>query len=299
VGSDVVFRNGIPSDTPEGRRVLGHELAHVAQRPHAGTGPFSLSSATDSAEREADAAGAALARGDRARIAARGASNTLYRLQIAATELGFWDFEQKMVGPDPIDRYHGCDVKIDFRPRLGWVDSSDIGFVQAVRIVDKAGKSREWREGAQRRFSANKWAVDRYPGSKHGWAGSSATGGDSKHFSHGESPDSQQPDETRAAHFSDTPRGFNPGLDWMFQTVAVSRAGSQSGTIYGALHWGFSVDDNQVPKALKPTVTLKPDTDFTGAVKGWNQQAARPDSDLKKDRFAKEAPGQVALPPLK
>jgi hypothetical protein len=63
VGGDIVLGAGAPSPgTRNGQRLLAHELAHVVQQ-HAGTNVAGRSEAGADAEREADAAAAAVTRG--------------------------------------------------------------------------------------------------------------------------------------------------------------------------------------------------------------------------------------------
>jgi outer membrane protein OmpA-like peptidoglycan-associated protein len=73
VGEHVVLGAGAPGpETPAGRRLLAHELAHVAQ-PVAGDAGHGVSQPGDASEREAQQAADAVVRGERARVATAGA----------------------------------------------------------------------------------------------------------------------------------------------------------------------------------------------------------------------------------
>lgn len=73
VGADLVFGAGqFAPDTPGGRRLLAHELAHAAQ-PRA-SGPARIARPGDASEREADSAADAVSAGASARPAVAGAA---------------------------------------------------------------------------------------------------------------------------------------------------------------------------------------------------------------------------------
>lgn len=249
----------------------------------------------------------------RVSVLARAVPGTVQRARIASTVNGWWDLDQTFVPADDIDKYYSCKVKIDFLPRLGLVDSSDVRFIQIASITDFDGQSAEWRSAAKNRLSPEGFAVDRYPftentgnaddqGSKYGWSGTDERGGDRRNFQRGmspyQTPGATEGPETKAAHFEDSPTSNRPSLMWLFETAAVSNAGSQLGQVYGVLIWGFSVDADWKLRALTPSVSAKPTAELLSAVAAWNKQAERPDSALKQDPYAKEAKGQVPLPDL-
>lgn len=77
-----------------------------------------------------------------------------------------------------------------------------------------------------------------------------------------------------------------------FETAVVCLSGSDAGTVYATLLWGFTTD-----AALKVTprpqrATTKQSRDFGSAVEQWNEQAADPTR-------PQNSPNQIALPTLR
>ncbi len=96
VGTDVVFRQGAFSpETKSGKRLLAHELAHVAQGSEgarAEQGPLSVSSPEDGAEREADRMADAVMRGETVEAAnAPAETATLQRQQDDSQSCDGWE----------------------------------------------------------------------------------------------------------------------------------------------------------------------------------------------------------------
>ncbi len=91
LGSDVVFgRDAFAPASPEGRRLLAHELAHVVQQARApvpaGQKAEHVSRPSDPAEVEARRAADAVARGERPVVATAGDGRTLYRAEVAGCD---------------------------------------------------------------------------------------------------------------------------------------------------------------------------------------------------------------------
>lgn len=75
-GRDIGFaKGGYAPEMPEGRRLLAHELAHVAQQAGAPPAGRALSHPSDATEREADDAAARVVAGDKVRLAAKPAAS--------------------------------------------------------------------------------------------------------------------------------------------------------------------------------------------------------------------------------
>ncbi len=91
LGSDVVFgRDAFAPASPEGRRLLAHELTHVVQQARApvpvGQKAERTSSPSDPAESEARRAADAVVRGERPVVGAAGDGRTLYRETVASCD---------------------------------------------------------------------------------------------------------------------------------------------------------------------------------------------------------------------
>jgi len=80
VGRDIVFGQGqYAAGTPDGRRLIAHELAHVLQQQGASRGALSVNAPGDVFEDEADAAARSVLAGSHARIAAAPRCPTMQR----------------------------------------------------------------------------------------------------------------------------------------------------------------------------------------------------------------------------
>ena len=102
IGKDIYFRRGaLAPDTERGKRVLGHELAHVVQQGAVGTGPGQGGAATEARsagrgergsahEREAHGAAEAIAAGDSPRVS--------LRTSAPAVAQGFESYEHANLG---------------------------------------------------------------------------------------------------------------------------------------------------------------------------------------------------------
>ena len=174
-GTDIHFAPGhYRPETPRGRALLGHELAHVVQQAQG------RASSGESAglEREADVAGARAARGERASLAGptralrpNHAGPVQRKIEVATGDLksaGFTDWSYVAYLGEGVVRLrfcHGsdCEAKGEAIGTIGWVTnnpthldvSDDAGkpAANAARASGMAYKSSETKTDATGRFS--------------------------------------------------------------------------------------------------------------------------------------------------
>jgi RHS repeat-associated protein len=237
---------------------------------------------------------------------------------IEGNKYGQWRIKQENTNGTETTEYQS-DVGITFSPNAATVNSTEIAFVQIVRLtyVNPIPTPRErWcmikgdpsspnvqalrkkfydvhvpmdSIGAAKkaRMTPDYWFVDRNLGKKFGWYAYNDDGTPNLEIvSPGKSPDPLAP-----AILTDIPAWNKPNLRAQFETFAISKSGKDPGHIYGGISWGFVVNEDlevtSLPRMFLPT----PTAEFNAAVKAWNDQAAG----LKK---VKSADSQEPLGPF-
>ena len=179
-------------------------------------------------------------------------------------------------------------VEITFTPDTTAVNADEIAFIQTVRLVDtKTGADRDWDATNKKRQTASHTSVDRLSGREQGWYGYKDDDSAS-----GTVTPWKKADPTKPAWMSDTPGARIADATWAFETAVVCRSGTDAGTVYATVTWGFTVDSDLKVTALPTKVFNKPTKEFGSAVQKWNDQAAGPEAD-------RNAPGQKSPPALK
>ncbi len=308
VGRDVVFgAGGFAPETSDGRRLLAHELTHVAQQggAPAGSQPLAVSRPGDASERHADAvAGSAtdpyrpFRDAWRPTPAAQGTAPArvapmLARAPLGSNTYGAWDISETPIPYDSLkDGLYHYNVAITFSPNKATVNSTNIDFIQAAKLVDSAGKNQVSQ--FQKRLTADNWAIDQMAGAKSPWwedpKGMLFTPPGAKKGVVLVDPGSS-PSPLRNAVFRDWPGWNGANTSWSFETAAIARAGKDTGQVYGSVTWGFEVDASRNMTAHKAALTT-PGTAFKGAATAWDTQATGPAAD-------RSAPDQIKMPVLK
>jgi hypothetical protein len=294
VGSHVVFGGGeFAPSTPDGRRLLAHELAHVVQqsaRP-APAGRLRVSRPGDTAEHAAEAA---------TRDRAFGSAGLAVRDRLLASAPGGPTLQRAVKtwgGEYDTDKYDilktgktedGVDMELRFKPGKH-VDAKKIGMVQMVTSRDAgkvvsinktvesrsigAGKAGEGAHIDQLARFGNPLYATGAVGAKdtladtptspdwgqHGWR---FTGADGK---------LTQQD----ALLKDKPRLAGRGSDasQVFEATALALEGAQEGTFYGSVQWGWRADAagkfSKIPLAAVSNDV--PSETFSAATELWNK----------------------------
>jgi hypothetical protein len=302
LGTDVVFGGGqYAPTTRRGAALLAHELAHVVQQEGAVLEPGQepeLGRESDPSERAADAAvDAAIspyrstALGIRARLRATAPTSAV--VQRAAVTWGgeFDTTKYALVTTAGVD---GVDIELEFRPN-DKVDAEKIGMVQSVLSTEKgapiligtaaqqavlkqravaAGQTGEGRRID--RTTADDYANPLYaadvPGATdrlrttptvadwghHGWHYTDAAGKLRK----------------KSALLKDTPTLSSTRTEsgQKFETTALAVQGTQEGTYYGSVSWGWEKNAAGVVSKLPLTRVSKdaPSNAFSAAARKWN-----------------------------
>jgi hypothetical protein len=316
VGRDVVFGAGaFQPDTREGRKLLAHELVHVAQQRGSSPAnqPLAVSTPGDAGERAADAAAASLDGGDPFR-AFRGAytpppasswkaapprvAPSLQRTALGSNAFGDWDINQKPHDAPAPGGIYSYRVKITFAPNKATVNASEIDFIQVDRVVDSKGKAIIAAK-EDKRMTADLWSVDRVKDRKLGWYGFPNKGGPSKGLFTGDKTPrflvepGSSPKPLTPAVLRDEPMDSNTNSTWNFESAAVAKRGPDAGKVYGGVSWGFETDAagkvNPHPAKLIKDMNRP---EFKKSVELWNKQATGPLVD-------RNDPAQQKIPPLK
>lgn len=300
VGNHVAFGAGeYRPGTLAGDALLAHELAHVAQQ----RGATPADPGAQALERDADrsAVHALSALWSNARAAAGSIrQNAMPRLRsglrlarcgrgkhVEGNNFGNWDIDQSVSNGSGAGSPYSSDVHIWFNPNKDSVNCSEIAFVQAVKFVDSAGTPQESRPNFRNRMAASGWELDRLDQRVYGWYGYNNDGTPSGTVVPGSAPSPE-----KSAELTDTPGWSVGNTVWDFETCAICKSGFHQNNIYACLTWGFDVDaDNKLTKH-EPAHRDAPSADFTGAVGGWNTQAAGPAAQ-------RNAPGQQSLGPFR
>lgn len=182
-------------------------------------------------------------------------------------------------------------IEITFKPDTAVVKADEIAFIQRVRLVDTAtGANKDWDATNIGRQTDRKSSIDRLSGKKQGWYGMEDDASNGSHLKKW----TKAMGAAGEAWMEDNPGAQLESTTWEFETAAVSRAGTDAGTVYAVVTWGFSYDDDMKVTALPNKIFNKQSADFTSAVDKWNAQAKGPAASSNVP-----AGGQVELPGLK
>jgi hypothetical protein len=169
---------------------------------------------------------------------------------------------------------YSSDIKVTFSPNAKKVNSSEIAFVQNVRVIDKkTNKSVDPRDNFKNRKTKDEYTIDRLDDKKFGWYGYNNDGTTGSTISPGSAPT-----PLKDAVLTDKPQWNIPDTSWDFETSAIAKSGTDAGKVYGAVTWGFAVDKDNKLSSHPVAETVKPSTQFDDAVKAWNDQAAGPEA---------------------
>jgi hypothetical protein len=298
VGSQIVFAEGrYQPRTAAGRRLLAHELAHVAQQRNAsvpGT-RLEVGKPSDAAERAADAAAQhALVHATTRTVDALDASATVRRTT-AESWAGFFDNDleygltNKRKGKD--HGAYGSPIQIRFTPKPV-VHADKVGLVQTAVST---WNDQTWYLGTEAEATATKARASEAgthidqpnPSSTTPLAGMKypPPGGDlaasvPKNAKFG-IPSAKEP-EDRKAWMSD-PAGLDVdpggipddvGVSQSLETAALGVSGPQKGVYYGSVTWGWDKPPgDKVAKQKKFQLMSKdaPSVEFGLASEAWNK----------------------------
>jgi Domain of unknown function (DUF4157) len=265
-GAEISFAPGqYRPDTPRGRALLAHELAHVVQQadqPQAEDAP--RSSPGEPAERAADTAAAtfgagaapepsrALAVRDRLRATRPGSP----RVMRVASWAGDFTTDTYTTVNDKAGSI-GVDIALRFKPGQH-VDATTIGMTQMVTSKDQGKAIAVTPTVGARSIAAGKAGegahidqLEQFPNPLYatGAAGAKDTlGSTPTHADWGQHGfrfhDKGGTEHKQDAVLKDTPKlpGHGPNASQMFETTAVAVNGVQRGTYYGSVQWGWRSD---------------------------------------------------------
>jgi hypothetical protein len=264
LGSDIAFAPGrYAPESESGRRLLGHELAHVAQQaggsPSAGLGAAPLG------------------------------------VQRAVETLGgTWDTDSYTLTFDGSGNHDGCEIdRLRFTPKDP-VDATKIGLVQAVTSRDNGSPTAINPTVAARSIPAGETDeglhIDRMASRRNPVYGmddptnANAALGDSTAASNAQWGWHYRPsifgfDLGFVAHqdatLYDGPAlpGHGPNASQIFETTALAVEGTQAGTFYGSVRWGWRSDASNNATLLPLSVVSVgvPSASFRIASDLWNE----------------------------
>lgn len=311
VGSEIVFAPGKYAPwTEKGKALLAHELSHVVQQGSGAAPPQQkpeMSGPLDSAERVADAvAEEAVAPEDapykspalqiRQRLRNSAVTGpTIQRAPVATWAGKFVDDKYKTVKDAAGKKEIGVSTKLRFAPgkhvdakKIGMaqiVNSQDKGKVLAVgatkkaRKVIKARSIAKGKPGAgfhidQAPYNRNPlYAVEKPPKAHTTLAATPPNPGWGQHGFRFVNKAGKL--KRQDAWITDTPTlpGHGKNASQIFETTALAIAGTQEGTYYGSVQWGWQTD--AAGKFSKLPLTLKsndvPSTIFAAAAELWGK----------------------------
>ncbi|HWG19547.1 MAG TPA: DUF4157 domain-containing protein [Terracidiphilus sp.] len=301
-GNHLVFgRNRYAPETVSGRRLLIHELAHVAQqghRPAPPEGDWRLDSASSPAEQSADAALHAIespfALGAHVPQLAGLAPAEPILHRAVNTWGGTWDTTKYDARPtkDGIQ-----SIELHFKPGDP-VDASMIGIVQKVTskqnsalvAVNPTVGARSLPAGsAGEGAHIDQLAQFRNPLYATGAGGAAdklwdtpAQAGDGQHGFHAH--DAKGTLVQRDAILKDGPRlhGAGPNSSQIFEDTALAVTGVQTGATYGSVQWGWKTDAAGTFTKLPLTKVSDdaPSGTFKAAQSLWNKSKDSAGNDL-------------------
>ncbi len=183
-----------------------------------------------------------------------------------ANDFGDWDITQNNKRARiPGDTYHS-EVIIKFIPNKKTVCCDEITFIQVCKTLDSEGNPYEPREIHSDRMTSTGWRLDQSIGNKIPWY--------VDHPQYGQY--GSAPDPYREATLIDDPGDKVTSQSWFFETVAICKKGPDQGTVYGALRWGFEVDDMGHLTSHTPASGPMYSQNFFQAILRWNQQSGGP-----------------------
>jgi hypothetical protein len=301
LGSDIVFGAGeYTPATPRGHALLAHELAHVVQqestRPASEQTPR-VAEHSDPSERAADAAVAAVTSPYRSsaldiRSRLRATAPAAATVQRAVDTWG-GEFKTPKYEALKIPGLDGVAIDLEFHPN-DKVDAELIGMTQSVLTIKKGApfliggpkeqavfKQRAVADkvvGAGRRIDQaadTEHANPLYAAGLTGAKDRLATTKVEKGFGHygWRFTDKGGKLHKREALLPDAPRLATEKVQasQTFETTAVAVKGTQEGTYYGSVSWGWERDAAGVVKRLPLTRVSKdvPSGAFTAAARKW------------------------------
>jgi hypothetical protein len=314
-GSDVHFSSGqYNPDTQSGQELLGHELTHVVQQRQGRVQPTKQGkgmSINDSPvlENEADVMGKKASQGEAmaeyASIGTVQAKNSIIQRAVA-TSGGSWDTDQyDLKKDDPAVNYRGLDIKLKFSPG-DKTDAELIGITQSVQavvsgatsFVDVTKEGRSISQGEAKPINTGTsetdegTAIDQLseyknpmyatgPASNTDTLSSTAT--DASWGQHGwHYKDNAKKLQTQDATLIDKPRRPNAAKNsrHIFEATALALKGSQNGTYYGSVRWGWRTDNAGKFEKIPLEVVSQgvPSSTFMKAAKKWNASKTSPTS---------------------
>ncbi|MGQ0779162.1 MAG: hypothetical protein ACT4NY_32905 [Pseudonocardiales bacterium] len=195
---------------------------------------------------------------------------------------------ERIDGEEATGTWYSYKINITFTPDTAVVNADEIAFIQTVRLVETvSGTNKNPDEKARKRQTPSATNVDRLGGKKHGWYGIKDDGTPGTMLTTWRKSAPATP-----ATMQDRVSWNKPNTTWQFETMVVSRSGTDIGTVYAAVTWGFSVDADLTLTEQAPTVTNKQSTEATTAVRRWNDQATG-------SPFDRNNPNQTPLPALR
>lgn len=195
--------------------------------------------------------------------------------------------EERVDGDQVAGSWYAYQIAISFLPDTAVVDADEIAFIQTIRLVETtSGANRDPDERSKRRQTPSATSVDRLSGKRYGWYGMNddGTGGTMLTVWKRSAP-------AMPATMRDRASWNQPSTTWQFETMVAGRSGTDTGTVFAVVTWGFTVDTNLKLTEHARTVTNKPSMEAITAVAKWNAQAAG-------SVFERNTPGQIPLPVL-
>jgi hypothetical protein len=310
-GSEVVFAPGhYHPDSERGQSLIGHELAHVVQQSEGRVAPTIQGKGialNDDAglEAEADDLGARAARGEVVRsggpsMDGRAAPTQLKAsgsvIQLAPLETHWGRFIDRTYSLMP----HGCHMTLDFEPGPG-VDATKIGLSQSVRgdagttpvSLDPTNERRMVPSGPGAGYGIDRVAPPNNPiyGARSLGSGQTLSDTATTNAPSGVTPSPGSSTTPRTAsyelghrHGTTTPKNAwlddlpqDPSLsNTVFETTALALEGTQRGTYYGSVRWGWERGGSGV--TLVPFTRVSegmPSQNFLAAAEAWNASTAQ------------------------
>lgn len=286
VGNHIAFNEGAyQPGSGTGRRLMAHELAHVSQQ----TGGLK--------KEEASSPQTSIYRSPALQMRSQLRTSSLSRLVIQraiTTSGGEWDTDQYDLVQTAAG-VRGVDIKLRFTPRSN-VDAELIGLTQSVQAfvnnapnLTPAAATRaipaadainintgpsETDEGSaiDRASSYNNpiYPVQSRPSTSLDDPNTAATWGQNGWHYRDNSGSIKKQD----AILIDEPRRSNAAKDsrHIFETTALATKGSQAGTYYGSVRWGWRTDDkgNFTKLSLSKVSEGVPSSTFMKAAEFWN-----------------------------
>jgi Domain of unknown function (DUF4157) len=294
VGSQIVFAEGrYQPGTPAGRRLLAHELAHVAQQRNAsvpGT-QLEVGRPSDAAERAADAAAQhALAHAAARPVDAIDAPATVRRVTYESWA-GYFDNDLEYRSTKETDGKgngaYGSPIQIRFTPKPV-VHADKVALVQTAVSTwndqarytgtdeEQAATEARSTPGGTHIDQLNRGSTTPLVGMKN-----PPSGGDLAASVEGTNArfgiPSAQDEESRKAWMFD-PAGLGPIPDDVaasqsLETAALAVSGPQRGVYYGSVSWGWDKPAGASSATLKPFRVVSkdaPSAEFSSASQLWN-----------------------------